>query len=230
MTMENSGNEETRSTVDNSQPSLANPSRRRFNRVGAGASAVVMTLASRSVLAADALCKSPSGHDSMAPSMNPNKIPNSCAGVSPSQWLSRRQWPVDKNALFSSSFGNSGGLYADAPAALSTSSAANNTGNTSDKTVVNSSNSASINGLLLNDATLVQAMSGTATPVIVKNLLAAWLNALQGYNTFPTTDQVIHIFKEWQQKTYYEVRAGVKWYEKEINDYLATTGSTDKKS
>ena len=79
--------------------------------------------------------------------------------------------------------------------------------------------------VLLKDATLYQALAGSRTPVVVKNLIAALLNFKAGYNSFPTDTDVVRIFQEWQQKGYYEVRATVKWYEADINRYLASTNS-----
>lgn len=249
MTMENPRHEETNPTAANVQPpvadAVANPSRRRFNRAGVGASAVVLTLASRSVLA-DTVCKTPSGFDSLAPSMAGNK-PNNCSGISVSQWLMRDLWPIAKDVPFASIFGTGyPNLYAGASSVgvAGTSSAANagkswyepfsnntsagNSGNSNaggNGNGVVKSASGDNNELLLQDATLLQALAGSRTPTVVKNLIAALLNFRAKYNTFPEDTDVVRIFQEWQQKNYYEVRAGVKWYEADINKYLASTNS-----
>jgi len=262
MTTENSEDKKMTPVTDNIQPpahaSLRNPSRRRFNRAGVGASAVVLTLASRSVLA-DAVCKSPSGFDSLAPSMAATNQQNLCSGRPVSQWLLQDPWPVAKDVPFASIFGEGyPGLYAGAASAGVAAAAKSNPGrswfepfsNPNTGSPGNGTNASNGNGngngnsngngngngvakaasndnneLLLKDATLFQAMAGSRTPVIVKNLIAALLNFKAGYNTFPTDTDVVRIFQEWQQKGYYEVRATVKWYEADINKYLASTNS-----
>jgi len=260
MTMENSGHKDTNPKAENVQPPVAevvpNPSRRRFNRAGVGASAVVLTLASRSVLA-DTICKTPSGFDSLAPSMAGN-TPNNCSGKTGSQWLMQDLWPIEKDASFASIFGDiRSDLYAGASstAVAGASNAANagkswyepfsnnagagnsgnsnagsngngngNNGNGKGNGVVKS-NASDNNELLLRDATLVQALAGLRTPPVVKNLIAALLNFRAKLNTFPVDTDVVRIFQEWQQKGYYEVRATVKWFDTDINKYLASVNS-----
>ena len=39
-----------------------------------------------------------------------------------------------------------------------------------------------------------------------------------------TKEQVQGIWTEWDTKGYYEVMAGVKWYEADIVDYLTSNG------
>ena len=253
MTMENSGHEETNSAVEKAQPPAAavrNPSRRRFNRAGVGVSAVVLTLASRSVLA-DTVCKSPSGFDSLNPSMTNADKQTVCAGKTTSQWLLQDPWPIDKATPFASIFGTGyGNLYAGASLATSASVTAaatgtpgqkwfdtfsdnpnkNNGNGDGSKNNTNNGNNAKAQSndnaeLLLKDATLFQAMSGSKTPPVVKNLIAAWLNARGKYNSFPTEIDVVQIFQEWHKKGYYEVRATVKWYDADIIKYLASTNA-----
>jgi hypothetical protein len=249
MTMENSGHEETNSPAGKDLPPAAaavpNPSRRRFTRAGVGASAVVMTLASRSVLA-DTLCKSPSGFDSLSPSMTTADKQTVCAGKTASQWMMQDPWPIDKETPFASIFGNGyGDLYAGASLATSASLSAttsstggkkwfdtfsdnpnknngdsDNKGNSDGK--VKPNNNADLH---LKDATLFQAISGTRTPPLVKSLIAAWLNARGKYSSFPTETNVVQIFQEWHKNGYYEVRATVKWYEADIIKYLASTNA-----
>ncbi len=252
MTMGNTGHEKTKPVADNVQPPTAqnvpNPSRRRFNRYGVGASAAVLTLASRSVLA-DTVCKSPSGFDSLSPSMAAN-TQNSCSGQPVSQWLLQDLWPIAKDVSFASIFGNGyPSLYAGASstAVTGTGTSATSAGKTwfepfslnsgtstpesssttsnVTKNVVATSTTSDNNELLLKDATLFQAMAGTRTPVVVKNLIAALLNFRAGYNSFPTDTDVVRIFQEWQKNGYYEVRATVKWFDADINKYLASTNS-----
>ena len=258
MTMENPGHEGTKPGADNAQPPVAgsvrNPSRRRFNRAGVGASAVVLTLASRSVLA-DTICKTPSGFDSLAPSMAGGTKVNNCMGKPVSQWLLQDTWPIAKDAPFASIFGDGyPNLYAGAStSAAGTASAASNAGKSwfesfnGNSTAGNSGNAhagnngvgndngkgngvvkttaTASNDLLLKDATLVQALAGSRTPPVVKYLIAALLNFRAGYNSFPEDTDVVRIFQQWQKYGYYEVRAAVKWYEADITKYLASVNS-----
>src|SRR5437868_671001 len=109
MTMENPGHEENSRAADQvrqpAEATVPNPSRRRFTRAGVGASAVIMTLSGRSVLA-DTVCRSPSGFDSMpAASINAKDAQARCMGIGPSQWLQQNTWPINKEAAFASIFG-----------------------------------------------------------------------------------------------------------------------------
>jgi hypothetical protein len=223
MTMENPGHEGTKLAADYAQQPVAgsvrNPSRRRFNRAGVGASAVVMTLASRSVLA-QVKCMTPSGHDSMQlPHSGNTDSEMNCAGRNAHFWIAQSQWPVDQNKAFISEFPiispNLRKAYAVAPSLMVPQR------NADDKSVKDGQRvKDDPKGVLLKDANLIQALSGSETPEVVKNLIVAWLNARHNLNKFPTDVQVLNIYNEWQQKGYYEVRAGVKWYDADINRYL----------
>lgn len=78
-------------------PALVNPGRRRFNAAGIAASGVMMTVASRSVLA-EGTCNAagPSGVGSVHTSAAPNgTVPLTC-GLSPGAWMTKDQgfWPI----------------------------------------------------------------------------------------------------------------------------------------
>jgi hypothetical protein len=162
-------------------------------------------------------------------------------------------WPIAKDTPFASIFGDGypnlyAGASSEAVAGLggaagkswyepfSNKAAAGNSGASNAGNNGNSAGNSGGNGvakslasqnneLLLKDATLVQALAGSRTPPVVKNLIAALLNFRAKLNTFPTDTDVVRIFQEWQQKGYYEVRASVKWFEADINRYLASTNS-----
>jgi hypothetical protein len=210
MTMENSGHEETNSAADKGQPPVAaavpNPSRRRFNRAGVGASAVVMTLASRSVLA-NAACTTASGFTSLNQSSR-GGTPPVCNGVTPEVWLSKPadSWPISKDLKFVGIFGSvSNTLEVGKPLKIY----GKDDGNGAP-------------GLKLADATLQQALFGTNTKPVVKYIIAALLNSVT-LNQFPTRESVIKIFQEWNSKTTYEPTAGVSWNDDKIIEYLRAT-------
>jgi hypothetical protein len=113
MTMENSGHKDTGSQPNGQAPvpeQVKNPSRRRFNRAGVGASAVILTLTSRSVLAQTNTCASPSGFNSVNPSHDTHNL--TCDALSADRWLDpQQQWPVSKDTQFGHLFGGSSIMF-----------------------------------------------------------------------------------------------------------------------
>ena len=209
MTMENSGHEGPSPQTGDKQPAthaqVPNPSRRRFNRAGVGASAVVLTLASRSVLA-DVACTTASGFTSA--NQSSRGTPPICNGITFEKWLTTPDWPIPKNKPFKNYFSPIDGTLE----AIGSGQA------------VGAGNSAAqTRPVLLVDASLFEAMSGNKTPLVVKNLVAALLNSVQ-LNAYPTLDNVQKIFKEWNLNRTYEVSAGLpKWTEQDIIKYLRAT-------
>ena len=211
MTMENPGPEEMRLPADTKQPAtleqVPNPSRRRFNRAGVGASAVILTLASGSVLAQGA-CKSPSGFESGNVSGGGSQKPR-CSGYTPQVWLDRgisQNLPAQR-VTFSSVFSPvSSSASVGKPVAGASGSSATNQGN-----------------VKLDVATLFQVLGGDAAAPVLKSLVAAYLNLSQGLNDFPTDLEIRQIYKEWTQKGTYAPMAGVTWDSVQIVNYLNAT-------
>lgn len=225
MTMENSGHEQTKPAVDNVQPPAAanvpNPSRRRFSRAGVGVSAVVMTLASRSVLA-NMTCATASGFHSanMSHQARPGDPPIECNGLSHQDWIATDQWNPPKTSSFNDAFGTMprNDLVVGAPAAPAANivtSKGNGNGNGNP-----GAGGMSSNVLKLKEATLEQAMLGSQTPLIIKHLIAALLNASSNRSTNPSVDSVRKIFADWNANNSYEVSAGIRWSTDEIIEYL----------
>lgn len=209
MTMENSGHEETKQVAADSQPpahaDVPNPSRRRFTRMGAGASAVVMTLASRSVLA-NMACTTASGFTSVNQSVRRTDTPINCNGLPYTDWMATSaSWPIPLTTSFATAFGH------PPKGALETGEISTSSGLT-DR-----------NSVKLKDATLQQALFGSKTPEVVKYLIAALLNAQSGRSTYPSVLSVQAIFKDWNSNDTYEVMAGVKWDAPKIIEYLSAT-------
>jgi hypothetical protein len=245
MTMENSGDKEARQMPDPKQSmthtQVPNPSRRRFNRAGVGASAVILTLASRSVLA-ESVCKSPSGFISANQSAHGTEQPQ-CNGYTPEIWL-QKELPILKTTSFVSVFGTfmqqivvGQPLVASAQstAGKSTESGAqswlnsnlngksSSSSNGGARATANSSTSTSQPDLLLADATFYQALAGDKTPSVVKHLIAAYVNFTQGLNAFPTDVNAVQIFREWESTGSYVPSAGVRWSDAKIVEYLRAT-------
>ena len=86
--------------------SLSNPSRRRFNRAGLGASGVILTLACKPVLGG-VVCKSPSGFLSGNQSVHDTGA--LCNGRSPDYWKQTASWPMSKKTKFAKMFGCNAG-------------------------------------------------------------------------------------------------------------------------
>jgi hypothetical protein len=219
MTMENSGHKETDRQPENGQattpPQVRNPSRRRFTRAGVGASAVILTLTSRSVLA-QATCNSPSGFASANLSQH-NHDAGSCDGVTAARWLDpNRQWPVPKETRFVDIFGSSSLMFrTGTPQKFY--DAFPSRANKKDLPPGQAKNSS------LDEATLYEALNGSETPAVVKSIIAAYLNFRAGLNKYPSDLQAIAIFKEWQANGVYAPSAGIKWTEDDILNYLGAT-------
>ena len=55
------------------------------------------------------------------------------------------------------------------------------------------------------------------------HLVAAYLNAMQGWTPFLTVERIQSMFHEWQTTGYFSPTAGVKWDAAQIVDYLTGT-------
>jgi hypothetical protein len=230
MTMENSGHEETKQAAADIQPpahaDVPNPSRRRFTRIGAGASAVVMTLASRSVLA-NMACTAPSGFHSA--NMSHGGLKDSrinCNGLSYQEWMSIEDWNPPKESMFKHVFGTMPrhDLMVGTSVATDTflKGKAQAPGQDKEKDKGKDKEKGS-DDLKLKDATLYQALCGAQSPLVVKHLVAALLNVRSNRSTYPTEDNIREIFNDWNTHNCYEVTAGVKWSTDEIIEYLTYT-------
>jgi hypothetical protein len=207
MTMENPGHEKMNPAVGKDQlPAAAavlNPSRRRFTRAGVGASAVVMTLASRSVLA-NVACGTASGFTSVNQSARPGDDLLRCEGITYQAWIGTANWPIPKTKLVTDAFLHS----------------VSETYETGEITTGSGTTTPSVK---LKKATLEQALLGSNTPEVVRYLIAALLNAHAGKSTNPSVESVQTIFKEWSNKGVYEVTRGIQWTPDDIIKYLKAT-------
>jgi len=196
-------------------------SRRRFTKAGVAVSGVLLTLASRPSLGAGGglggggVCKSPSGFMSGNVSSHGNE--QYCSGRTPGYWSNHYNWPLPYK-----------------------------TGNCTDtrnkQNYLSWENSGPFGGTMFNDTNIgfhsygngsiyktysmmqVMLLDGNDDPYqLGAHSVAALLNAAQGWTPVLTVSQVRNMFKEWDQKGYFEPTAGVKWYAEDIVDYLQST-------
>ena len=182
-------------------------SRRGFTKSGLALSGVILTLASRPVMACT--CQSPSGF--ISGNVSASGTPPQCYGLSPGYWKNHPEaWPSPyKAGTCSSGCGQ----------------AANWTtvGATMFAAVFNCSN----HGAIYANYTMFQVVrlgGGSVDPQeLGAHIVAALLNARKGLTPVLTEAQVINMFNEWNQRRYFEPTAGVKWDGEEIVDYIQST-------
>lgn len=169
-------------------------SRRRFARVGAGASGVLLTLVSQPGLATCNVCKTPSGYQSFKTNGAGSRVADvTCTGKMPLHWKSA-SWP--SGCKTSGSFGT----YFNC----------NNSANRSYGTktcldILSPTNTSGLKGQ------------------VAMYLMAAYLNVLSKKSTFITTTHLTDIWKEYSVKSIYTPTAGVTWDAWGIIEYLSGT-------
>jgi hypothetical protein len=198
-------------------------SRRRFGKSGVAASGVILTLASRPVLAGWE-CLSPSGFQSG--NLSTHVQPPLCEGRTPGYWQAKKGWPspyttgtctntknpssndpVDwKNGTpFSGTFscGGNGAVYQSCCLPVR-------------NAPCKPTNPLSLMQVLLLGGKDDRYQLGA-------HIVAALLNAKMGWTPVLTVAAVKNMFNEWAAKGYYEPSAGVKWSAADIVTYLKTT-------
>jgi hypothetical protein len=222
MTTENDGKQQ-KQQLETAQEARASQtvdgSRRRFTRIGVGASGAILTLASRSVLA-QVTCKSPSGFQSGNTSSQGTQA--RCTGFDPAYWsTTSAAWPIAKDTKFSDVFGASGNQWINAPTAKFFDVFSDtNTNKNKDKKAKADTNTIPDTS---QTATLFEVLTSSEAPEVVKRLIAAFLNARGHYNDFPTEDNVRTIYREWISTGSYEPSAAIKWGPDDIVKYLKAT-------
>lgn len=200
-----------------------NESRRRFGKSGVAASGVILTLASRPVLAGWE-CLSPSGFQSG--NLSTHVRPPLCEGRTPGYWQAKKGWPspyttgtctntknpssndpVDwKNGTpFSGTFncGGYGAMYQSACLPVR-------------NAPCKPTNPLSLMQILLLGGKDDHYQLGA-------HIVAALLNAKMGWTPVLSVQAVKDMFNEWAAKGYYEPSASVKWSAADIVTYLKTT-------
>lgn len=189
--------------------SSINPSRRRFTKSGLAASGVILTLASRPVLANLGVCKSPSGY--LSGNVSAQGDPLYCDGRSPEHWMSNPQsWsgyePGTKRAPTGSS--------------QSANQLKEWVGGTKFEDAFGSS--------YFNEYSMMQVlwMKDQDPYQIGGHCVAALLNAAAGFTPPSALDEakVINMFLEWETGVFHPT-AGVDWDGNDIVHYIQSTFS-----
>jgi len=218
-------NQDNKSGLSAGQSSAAtnaprNQSRRQFALAG---SAVLLTVASRPVLATGQVCNSPSGF--ISGNVSQHGTPNYCAGRTPGYWMTKMhwaEWPSPYYTCGTLKDGTTCNKWDDW----------NNDGTTF-------KDQFSCSGLNWNNYanygteqhpkyySMMQVlwMTGSQDPAqLGAHIVAALLNAKKGWTTGVLTEQgVKDIWNEYNSKGYYEPTATVKWYPADIVAYLQST-------
>jgi len=186
-------------------------SRRRFARAGAGATGVLMTLASQPGMACE-VCRTPSGYQSVvkgASKTNANAVvsakPNAavvCEGWTPTRWYNsldkyNKSYPSWRSVQFGSAFPCSDSTIRYASA----------------ETLLSLCRGYGSNGVTINQSSTLAMW-----------LVAAYLNAEFGKSSFLKTPMLVAIWSEFQSKKTYTPTAGVTpWTYADIILYLSGT-------
>lgn len=191
----------------------ANPARRRFARLGAGGSGVILTLASGSGMAT-VVCTSASGSLSLGVSSH-TATAASCSGVSPGYWkVDQHTWPiintttVNKTALMNSS-SNSNSTDQQQRATLYSVVFAN--GNTD----------------LYRTGTMQQVLDNndpSADPYnLGMHLVSAYLNVMSSRISFLNVQTLKNMWYDVITYGHYSPTAGVSWTAEQVKNYLQST-------
>lgn len=190
--------------------SAVDESRRGFTKSGLAMSGVILTLASRPVMACT--CKSPSGF--LSGNVSAPNTTLKCYGLSPGYWKNHPEaWPSPYKA----------GTCTGTVKVCSNPANWTTIGATKFASVFNCNN----HGSIYAKYTMFQVVSaggGSVDPQeLGAHIVAALLNARKGLTPVLTEAKVINMFNEWNQNGYFEPTAGVKWYGEDIVDYIVST-------
>jgi hypothetical protein len=182
------------------------PSRRRFTKSGLAASGVILTLASRPVLA-NLGCKSPSGF--VSGNVSAQGTPLACTGETPDYWGAH---PADWTGYEAGTYDSSKG------------------GTELEKWVGGTPfSSAFLGSTRFDDHSMMQVIwmdPGEDPSKLGAHCVAALLNAAGGRTNSALTDtQIIAMFHEWEMNGFYEPTAGFQWTADEIVTYIQSTFS-----
>jgi hypothetical protein len=188
-------------------------SRRRFTQSGLAVSGVILTLASRPVLAE--VCASPSGFQSLNATANPGvshtgKHQGVCTGRSASFWMDNPgSWPAG---------------YVSGKSQNENEGVSNKRSASSGKTGTLFRDAFRTTSSLYSKYTLLEVLQMKNDPhQLGAHLVSALLNAAAGLTPVLSTEKVITICHEYDQKGFFEPSAGIRWYPIDIVFYLKST-------
>lgn len=229
--------------------------RRRFGRVGIGASGVIVTLASPSAMAAS-IARAPSGCDSIGPKSYHGAGPVS-AGRPPEEWAAQSSWPSPcaPERRFGADFSCLDSAYGDRTYAQilrlegdevsglnngnsnNSSNSGNGSGNANNNNngnhIYSNNGKDNGNGKDKDKDKDKHNSASTSTVNSEKNKIAqlcaaAMLNVRAGYSTFLTEGNVQDIWREYDSHGIYKPNATQEWNAFSIASYL--TGTMDGKA
>ena len=215
-------------------------SRRNFTKSSLAVSGVLLTLASRSAVGGDLVCKSPSGF--LSGNTSVHGTPTTCSGRSPGYWGTRPdQWPMpyepgkcvnncqssqgSDSSSNSSSKESSSNSCKDSSSGSSGSSGSNSS---SQPSAWNSCTKASDweegtrfrsvfdcygNGSIYSQYSMMQVLwlNGNQDPYqLGAHFVSAILNTRMGVTPILSDTEIVNIFNEWNRKGFFEPTAGVK--------------------
>jgi hypothetical protein len=187
----------------------ANPARRRFARLGAGTSGVILTLASGSGMA-QVVCATPSGSLSLGVSSHQPAGGTSCSGVSPGYWKQdQHTWPIINTTSLKSK--SSVSITTDQQQRDTLYSVVFPNGNTT----------------LYRTGTMQQVLDNNdpaADPYnLGMHLVAAYLNVMSGRISFLTAQTLKNMWYDVITYGHYAPSAGVSWTAEQVKTYLQRT-------
>lgn len=188
-------------------PSLSTrgAARRRVTKVGLGAAGgVLATLDSKAAMAA-MTCKSPSGSLSSGISSH-YKASTKCNGLLPSDWRDKDVWPISKDIMFAAVF------YA------------RSNGSACPSRQVKQPNGGPYQANSYYCARFSDLLNGQGCDAngIGMQMVAAYLNVVQGNVNVITTETLQSIWNELQSTGRFCPTAGTYWNSAQVANYLAT--------
>lgn len=211
----NTANAGKASTPEAHQPAAgpANPARRRFARLGAGTSGVILTLASGSGMA-QVVCASPSGSLSLGVSSHQPTGGTSCSGVSPGYWkVDQHSWPIINTTT----------LNVKSKSSLTTT------------TTTDQQQRATLFSTVFPNGNTTLYLTGTMQQVLDNNdpsadpynlgmhLVAAYLNVMSNRISFLNAQTLKNMWYDLITYGHYSPSAGVSWTAEQVKNYLQST-------
>ena len=199
-----------------------NKSRRQFALAG---SAVLLTVASRPVLANTAVCKSPSGF--LSGNLSQHGTVKYSNGLTPGYWKNHYgygDWPSPYvcGTLKDSKYCNSTDSWIDGE---STTTKCKDQFHTTSKCLKYATYTKDGHTYAYSLMQVMWMGGTTDTYEFGAHMCAALLNAQKGLTSCLTVQNVKDMWNECDQKGYYEPTAGVKWYPDQCVTYLKSTMS-----
>jgi hypothetical protein len=179
-------------------------SRRRFAQSGLAISGVLMTLATKPVLGQSLVCRSPSGW--LSGNASSHGTPPVCEGRSPGYWKNHTDsWPALVGT--DTKFGEVFSCNLNSPYVTVT------------LLELLDDNQGKDQGKGKDQGTHLHFDKDN----LGMHLVAAYLNAVQGWTPFLKIETIKAMFTEWQANGTFSPTAGVNWSGSQIVDYLSQT-------